>query len=439
MRPDGTDDHRVALRNGGSGLAWTPDGKALVYGELQVHRTFSVLGDLSLVDVASGRRAPPHPRRARLRPRRLAGRPDGRLRAEAGGPLGAVHGRPRRRRPQAPHRVGRGRRVERAALEPARRRHRGLAPPARRLARPRARRPGDGRGRAAHPRPGEGRGADVDARRGGRRLPLRPRRRLEPPRRCASPTARSCGSRTSSAGRSSRRSAPTASRWPTRPTPRAGTTSASRRSTSPRRPAAPPFAGRSPGPAPRPAAGRLSRRSRTVPGRCSCPRFWSPWVAARRHRGPLRPRHRRLGRPLPTRLGRAGDVRDAVRARQRERLLRLRPLPPHVPGERAGHDGRLRERPAPHAPGGRAGVAAAPPHRPLHPDALGDLAAGARGGAGQRPARRPPRPRRHRDGVGAQHRPVVPLSRSRRAKGRGCGWPGSTRPRPSAASSRSTS
>jgi Tol biopolymer transport system component len=54
VRSDGTDDRRLALRNGGSGLAWTPDGKALVYGELQVHETFSVFGDLSLVEVESG-------------------------------------------------------------------------------------------------------------------------------------------------------------------------------------------------------------------------------------------------------------------------------------------------------------------------------------------------------------------------------------------------
>ncbi len=53
-RPDGTEDRRLVLRNGGAGLAWTPDGSALVYAELQVHRTFSVFGDLSLVEVASG-------------------------------------------------------------------------------------------------------------------------------------------------------------------------------------------------------------------------------------------------------------------------------------------------------------------------------------------------------------------------------------------------
>jgi len=53
-RPDGSEDRRLALRNGGSGLAWTPDGKSLVYAELQVHGTFSIFGDLSLLDVASG-------------------------------------------------------------------------------------------------------------------------------------------------------------------------------------------------------------------------------------------------------------------------------------------------------------------------------------------------------------------------------------------------
>jgi hypothetical protein len=53
-RPDGTEDRRLVQRNGGSGLAWTPDGQALVYTELQVHRTFSVFGDLSVVDVATG-------------------------------------------------------------------------------------------------------------------------------------------------------------------------------------------------------------------------------------------------------------------------------------------------------------------------------------------------------------------------------------------------
>ena len=55
VRPDGSQDHRLALRNGGSGLSWTPDGREIVYAESQVHRTFSVFGDLSAVEVDSGR------------------------------------------------------------------------------------------------------------------------------------------------------------------------------------------------------------------------------------------------------------------------------------------------------------------------------------------------------------------------------------------------
>jgi Tol biopolymer transport system component len=54
-RPDGTEDRRVALRSGGAGLAWTPDGRRLVYAELQVHRTFAVYGDLSVADLATGK------------------------------------------------------------------------------------------------------------------------------------------------------------------------------------------------------------------------------------------------------------------------------------------------------------------------------------------------------------------------------------------------
>jgi Tol biopolymer transport system component len=53
---DGSGDRKLALRNGGSGIAWTPDGKSLVVSELQVHRTFEVFGDLSLVTLESGKR-----------------------------------------------------------------------------------------------------------------------------------------------------------------------------------------------------------------------------------------------------------------------------------------------------------------------------------------------------------------------------------------------
>jgi Tol biopolymer transport system component len=55
VRPDGRDDRRLVLRSGGSGLSWTPDGREIVFAELQVHRTFAVHGDLGAVDVATGR------------------------------------------------------------------------------------------------------------------------------------------------------------------------------------------------------------------------------------------------------------------------------------------------------------------------------------------------------------------------------------------------
>jgi Tol biopolymer transport system component len=54
VRPDGSEDHALALRNGGSGAAWTPDGRALVVAELQVYDTFAVFSDLSLVEVPGG-------------------------------------------------------------------------------------------------------------------------------------------------------------------------------------------------------------------------------------------------------------------------------------------------------------------------------------------------------------------------------------------------
>ncbi|MET0553095.1 MAG: hypothetical protein ABW221_08660 [Vicinamibacteria bacterium] len=54
MRKDGSADRRVALRNGGRAVAWTPDGRALVFDEPEVHRTFSVKSDLRVVDVAGG-------------------------------------------------------------------------------------------------------------------------------------------------------------------------------------------------------------------------------------------------------------------------------------------------------------------------------------------------------------------------------------------------
>jgi hypothetical protein len=55
VRPDASEDRALVLRNGGESLSWTPDGRAIVFSEAQVHRTFSVFNDLSLVDVETGR------------------------------------------------------------------------------------------------------------------------------------------------------------------------------------------------------------------------------------------------------------------------------------------------------------------------------------------------------------------------------------------------
>src|SRR5262249_55232645 len=52
---DGRDDRQVVLRNGGTGLSWTPDGKALVFDEPEVYRLFRTRSDLRRVDVATGR------------------------------------------------------------------------------------------------------------------------------------------------------------------------------------------------------------------------------------------------------------------------------------------------------------------------------------------------------------------------------------------------
>lgn len=54
IRRDGTGDRRVALRNGGRAVAWTPDGRSLVFDEPEFHRTFFVRSDLRVVDVARG-------------------------------------------------------------------------------------------------------------------------------------------------------------------------------------------------------------------------------------------------------------------------------------------------------------------------------------------------------------------------------------------------
>jgi Tol biopolymer transport system component len=55
MALDGSQDRRVARRNGGSGLAWTPDGRALVFDEPDDYRLYRYWSDLKIVDLGSGR------------------------------------------------------------------------------------------------------------------------------------------------------------------------------------------------------------------------------------------------------------------------------------------------------------------------------------------------------------------------------------------------
>ena len=56
IHPDGTGDRRLVARNGGTTLAWEPDGTGLIYEEPEVYRTFRTRSDLRRVEIATGRR-----------------------------------------------------------------------------------------------------------------------------------------------------------------------------------------------------------------------------------------------------------------------------------------------------------------------------------------------------------------------------------------------
>ncbi len=56
MRADGRDDRRVAERAGGDALAFTPDGRVLIYDEPEVEGLFRTQGGLRALDLATGRR-----------------------------------------------------------------------------------------------------------------------------------------------------------------------------------------------------------------------------------------------------------------------------------------------------------------------------------------------------------------------------------------------
>jgi hypothetical protein len=55
VRPDGTGDRSLVRRNGGTALAWTPDGARLVFDQPDIYRRFSTVTDLYVAEVASGR------------------------------------------------------------------------------------------------------------------------------------------------------------------------------------------------------------------------------------------------------------------------------------------------------------------------------------------------------------------------------------------------
>jgi len=55
VRPDGSGDRRLTRRNDGATVAWTPDGREIVFEESETHELFSVRSDLRAVEVASGR------------------------------------------------------------------------------------------------------------------------------------------------------------------------------------------------------------------------------------------------------------------------------------------------------------------------------------------------------------------------------------------------
>jgi hypothetical protein len=55
MAADGSGDRKLADRNGGYALSWTPDGRTIVFDEVERHRTFFQKTDLRALDVATGK------------------------------------------------------------------------------------------------------------------------------------------------------------------------------------------------------------------------------------------------------------------------------------------------------------------------------------------------------------------------------------------------
>ena len=179
MAADGSGDRKLADRNGGTTLSWTPDGRRIVFDELERHRTFFQRSDLRVVDVATGT--------VRALTRGLRAKepdvsPDGRtivfvLHKADRSELALVDADGSRLRELT--RSGAGHGVERAAMEPGGRRGGRLAVDGGGLARRGARGPRRRRRGRADPRPRQGRRAGVDAGRRARGLPIRSGRGLE--------------------------------------------------------------------------------------------------------------------------------------------------------------------------------------------------------------------------------------------------------------------
>lgn len=66
VRLDGSGERTVATRNGGARVAWTPDGRCLVFDETEIYKSFSSFSDLRIAELETGRvRKLTHGQRAR--------------------------------------------------------------------------------------------------------------------------------------------------------------------------------------------------------------------------------------------------------------------------------------------------------------------------------------------------------------------------------------
>ena len=436
-RPDGSEDRRLALRNGGSGLAWTPDGKSLVYAELQVHATFSIFGDLSLVDVASGdvRRLT---RGVRAYDPDVS--PDGRR---------IVFARKMGDRSEL-FTVG----LDGRGLEPLTTSVAGVE-----WSGPRWSPAGDAIV-AARLLPGGWLDlVRVDPATGAVEQLTHDRAKdVEP---TWMPDGAAVVFRSDRDGVSNLH----ALRLADRSVLRVGNVlgGAFQPSVSPdglsvacstyssrgydvvvapldlgAAPAAPAFVDTLPAPRPDP----LPAASPVKPYRAwsmLLPRFWTPWVQIEDDEnrfGLATGGSDALFRHVWAARATYGTESERVNASGFYLYDRFRPtfLVSAQDTTDVYTDGQQRTRQV--EPAGRAAPA---PHRALHPDALGHLAARARGGAGQRPPGGPRRPRRHRDGLGDRLAEVVPLLDLAGRRRAACASPGCTRRRRSAATSRSTS